>query len=375
MTPFPAAWAARIIRSPSGLQMVRAAQSGRVLDRSFIPARTFRAAMPRSNKRPPSAVISASGKYRSSSMKKEHPKPVSKPESAHHRQEPTPTITPRPQETVKQHTRKVLPTPATKAMVDQVATEGSPLLEPVHEAAANAENLPQSVTHDIDRSGSVNYAKRLASITEPICVYQAPSQLRYATVCYGSMLFFVAVAKFNYNSVAVFAENNPWALVYAGVICSMYAAIALYCGMAPQKMIRSIYAVPSETGARLSGPEFEITFKPVIPFSKPVQRRFPAVDITRDAPVAATVEQRLSAEAEEQLRFAWGASFFKGVRGVLFDVINMFTRKNLVYLSIPKAGQCKIDLPGAVNLGNGQALEQTIYMDLAKKNLFRKMFS
>ena len=186
------------------------------------------------------------------------------------------------------------------------------------------------------------------------------------------MLFFVAVAKFNYNTVIEFASVNMWAYAYAAIICSMYGALSLYCGLAPQKMIRSIYAVPS---ASHSGPLLEVTFKPILPFQKATPVPLAAADLTRDSPVASAVEERLRIEANEKLRFTWGKSFFKGMRGILFDVVNMFTRKHFVYVSLPRAGQCKIELPGAVNLGRGQALEQLVHLDLSKKMLFRKMIA
>ncbi|KAF2155970.1 hypothetical protein K461DRAFT_275030 [Myriangium duriaei CBS 260.36] len=373
MTSLATAWIVQAIkRSPVPI-LGRHVQFNRVVT-AYTPTRNFWATIPREKKRPVSAVLSPSGKYQQNSKKQDHSKPAQKNASAT-AQHPNPKSgnavqDVEPAQPLPQTLTAARTSPLLKEITENTNKPSQSMQEPSSPLMQTNQPRPASIPYE-----RVDYIKSLSHIAQPVCIYQAPPQRRYAVVCYGSMLFFVAVAKFNYNSIIAFAGTNPWALVYAGIICTMYGALAMYCGMAPQKMVRSIYAVPTQHGGPRAGPMLEVTFKPILPFQKAKPLQIPAIDMTRDAVVAATVEERVIAESNEKLRFRWGKAFFRMIRGVLFDVVNMFTRKNFVYISLPRAGQCKVDLPGTVNLGRGHALEQLVHMDQSKRRIFRKMFS
>lgn len=222
-----------------------------------------------------------------------------------------------------------------------------------------------------------DYWTTLAKVVAPVVIYKAPSHTQLKLIAAGSLISCVSIAKFTFGPYAQFAGSNTLILAGGGLVTGFWLFMGTYLFSAPQKLIRSITAVPEKTALANpnAGPVLQVEMEPSLPGLKPKIITVPAFDLSRDASIERHVHSLLLARQEEKLRFRWGKVFFQRVRSILFDTITLFTRKSFVYVKLPgRAGSGKIELPGAVNYDRGRALEQVLQLDESKKTWFRKMF-
>ncbi|KAF2224999.1 hypothetical protein BDZ85DRAFT_280201 [Elsinoe ampelina] len=224
---------------------------------------------------------------------------------------------------------------------------------------------------------SEDYWIDLAKVAEPVVLYRAPSHTQLKLMGAGSLISCVCIAKFTFGPYAQFAGSNTVMLAGGGLVSAFWLAMGTYLFIAPQKMIRSISAVPEKTASMNpdTGPSLQIEFEPTLPFMPPKSIVVSALELSRDAPIEQAVHSMLKARQQEKLRFSWGKAFFIRMRSILFDFITLFTRTSFVYIKMPgRGGNGKVELPGALNYDRGKALEQVLRYDESKKTTFRKMF-
>ncbi|KAF2141968.1 uncharacterized protein K452DRAFT_358461 [Aplosporella prunicola CBS 121167] len=233
---------------------------------------------------------------------------------------------------------------------------------------------PYAVKERSPEGASGSIVDRLAAHAEPLLLYQSPSQAGFRTVAYSAAFacFGSAALTYKFLYLNLPPDVAPWVGAGFGVIAIFWSGFGTFLLAAPDKMVRTIKALPKTgSNARNVMLRVEVSHMPIL---KNRIIDVPALQITADNPIGeVTFEVQAINQSFAEAKKAAGANdplvlkpFFatgRFINRALYSLMNytkmVLMRQGFVRLQIQDKGRFKVDTRGWV-LGDGKLLDQVI---------------
>lgn len=220
-----------------------------------------------------------------------------------------------------------------------------------------------------DRNAGI-LAAALDSKPEPTVLFQSSPQTQFALVSYSSCTFMFWAGYMNSKTYEVLAANSLWMSSVGYLASAIFVMMGIYLAAAPQKMIKSITAIPSRQSSKLKRqPLLRVEFVQIFPGIKFSPVELPVSSVLRMHRISDKVNYIEAARAQEIRRSNVGNGFFDRVRLLLQDFKKMWDRRHYMgYLRIRGGkglikGTWKLDLSDAKVEHQGKVLDLLLAKD------------